>query len=370
MARACPALPIVVLPEDGVVRCRARLAPSVETTLLAAVDALTALHGELLSREGAAGSREATTETAVARVDRLAAETTADPMDTAALVPVVPNHDYFGVRTAKLDDARLAAETTAIVARALTDLRHARLGANDRAAEVLAMAALLRRLALGQGLAPRQGAAAEPRPRVTDARPAPQPAQDELTRWVVTHHLYFVLNLAAADAVSRAVPALAAGERDTAFEAVREAVVLVRGFTAAMMHAGDMSAPCYDAKVRPTMHPPAVPEALTGRTQPEHRAFRRAMRRLVHVSAVPFAEMAAADPELALARDALLEADLQDIERHIIVTAALVGDDRSLVQSGQAAESAVRVLRTMRHARAESYRDLMRFGDPVRLVEA
>ncbi|MCZ4096424.1 hypothetical protein G3I60_27880 [Streptomyces sp. SID13666] len=363
MSAACPDIPIVVLPENNVVRGRTSPAAPVGTALTTATDALMRLHGELLNPAGAGDAVRKAMDAAVEETDRLAVEAMVVPMDAAALKPIVPNHEYFGVRTAPVDDARLVSEVTTIIARTLRDLRDARLDLNDQAYEVHAMAKIL------EGLAPRD-AAAPSGGTPTGGRSPYVPGNDELTRWVITHHFYFVLNLAAAEAVSRAAAGLVDGDRDAAFDALQEAIAYVRGFTAAMIHSGDMSAPCYDAKVRPTMQPPAVPVALTGRTQPEHKAFRKAMRNLVKVSAQPFAELAATDPELALARDALLEADLQDIERHISVTAGLVGDDRSIVQGEASAESAVGVLRTMRHSRAELYRDLMRFGDPVTLIGA
>ncbi|MGW0087019.1 hypothetical protein [Streptomyces sp. NPDC003393] len=366
MAPACPDIPLVVLPADNAVHCRTRPAAPVEAALTAAIDALNHLHTRLLDPDGADGDaiREAL-DAAVARAGRLAEEAGTAPMDTASLRPIVPNHEYFGVRTADIADAYRRREISTIIARTLADLRDARLDLNDRAAEVRAMVLILR------GLSPQDGPpAAESAGAAVPSGTSHRVGRDELTRWVITHHFYFVLNLAAAHAVSRAVAALADADRDTAVTAFREAVVLVRGFTAAMMHSGDMSAACYDAKVRPTMQPPAVPVALTGRTQPEHKAFRKAMRRLVAACGEPFAKTAVADPELALVRDALLEADLHDIERHIAVTAALVGDDQSIVQVDEAAESAIAMLRTMRHTRAAAYRDLMRFGDPVEIAAA
>ncbi|MBM7169751.1 hypothetical protein JQK87_15255 [Streptomyces sp. G44] len=362
MSAACPDIPIVILPENNLVRGRTRPAAPVLAALTAATDALLRLHGELLNPAGAGEAARKAMDVAVEANDRLAVEAMVAPMDAAALKPIVPNHEYFGVRTAPIDDARLVSEVTTIIARTLRDLRTARLDLNDQAYEVHAMATILRNLVADDGAEARSDEAP------VGGQTPYAPGDDELTRWVITHHFYFVLNLSAADAVSRATAALADGDRDAAFDALQEAIVLVRGFTAAMMHSGDMSAPCYDAKVRPTMQPPAVPVALTGRTQPEHKAFRKAMRNLVKVSAQSFADLAATDPELALARDALLEADLQDIERHISVTAALVGDDRSIVQGEASAESAIGVLRTMRHSRAELYRDLMRFGDTVTLL--
>lgn len=363
MASACPDVPLVVLPSNNVVHCRTRPSPPVADALAAAVGALAELRAALLAPQGADRARQdAALEAALGSVSHLAAVSRTAPFDTEGLRPIVPNHEYFGVRTAEVDDAHRTAEISLIVLRALTDLRHARIDLNDRAAEVRAMALVLSRLDAGPGapeLAPVPGPAAG----------APVgAADDELTRWVITHHFYFVLNLAAATAVTRGIAAMADEDREAATAAFRDAAVLVRAFTAAMLHSGDMSAPCYDAKVRPTMQPPAVPAALTGRTQPEHKAFRKAMRRLAGTETESFAKLAVTDPELALARDALLEADLHDLERHIVVTAALVGDDQSIVAADSAGGSAIAMLRTMRHTRAMSYRELMRFGDPVELA--
>lgn len=363
MSAACPDLPLVILPANNLVRATSRPAESVETALHTAVNTLEGFHTELLNPRGARGEalRKAL-ESAVEATARLATLAQVAPMDAGGLVPIVPNHAYFGVRTADIDDARLVSEVTVVVARALADLHIARLSLNQQAAEVLAMVQVLR------GLAP-QHAERDPASPAKPAGPAPVvPARDELTRWVITHHFYFVLNLAAAESVSRALAQYGEGETEAARDALREAVTYVRAFTAAMMQSGDMSAPCYDAEVRPTMSPPAVPAALTGRTQPEHKAFRKAMRVLVRTWTDSFDKLAANAPEVALARDALLEADLQDIEQHVTITAALVGDDGSIIQADEAAGSAIAMLRTMRHTRAEQYRPLMRFGDKVTLI--
>ncbi|MFJ8883323.1 hypothetical protein ACIRJR_07905 [Streptomyces sp. NPDC102402] len=363
MSAACPDLPLVVLPANNSVRAALRPAEPVETALRTAVTALETLHRGLLNPRGArTEALSEALETATLATARLAELSQVEPMDATALVPIVPNHAYFGVRTTGLDDARLVSETTVVIARTLADLRIARLSLNQQAAEVLAMIQVLR------GLAP-QDAERDPASPATPAGPAPVvPGQDELTRWVITHHFYFVLNLAAAESVTRALALHREGEADGTRDALREATTYVRAFTAAMMHSGDMSAPCYDAEVRPTMSPPAVPAALTGRTQPEHKAFRKAMRTLARTWTDSFDKVAADSPDVALARDALLEADLQDIEQHVTITAALVGDESSIIQADAAAGSAIAMLRTMRHTRAEQYRPLMRFGDNVTLI--
>ncbi|SEH01846.1 hypothetical protein SAMN05444920_12297 [Nonomuraea solani] len=356
MGAGCPDIRIVVLPEDGLVHSRTPLDGPLLADLAAAADTLARARLALLDPAGAPGRD--LLGGAADQVCELARRAALPPLDVSGLAPIVPNHEYFGVRTAPLDGPRLAAEVTTIAARALDDLRHARLEVNDLAAELLAVSDLL--TALPGDTAGRPGG---PSRKPGDGPYFPVPT--ELTRWIVVHHLYFLLNLRAAAAVTRAVGAVRNGDRAATLAELREATVHVRGFTAAMVHSGDMSAACYEATVRPTMRPPAVDTELTGRTQPEHRAYRRAMAALVEEFAEPYDTLAARDPELALARDALLEADLIDIERHVLVAAALVGGDRSIVQGEATEGNAVSMLRTMRHARADRYRLLMRYGDDV-----
>lgn len=365
MSAAATEIPIVVFPANNVVRCTTRPSAPVAAALTAAIDTLARLHRELPNPLGVGDGIPDAFDAAVDQVDRLAREAMLPPMDTGSLIPIVPNHDYFRVRTAPLDDAYLIREVTTVVARALADLRYSRVHLTDQAAAVLAIIELFR------GLNPPDGTPAPPPAAAPAERPEPyRPARNELIRWIVIHQFHFILDLAAADTVSRALAAVADGDRDTACRALREATIYVRGFTAAMMLSGDMSALCYGTVVRPTMQPPAVPTALTGRTLPEHRAFRKAMRTLVRDFATPFADLAETDPELAIARDNLLEADLQDIERHTMVAAALVGDDHSIIRVDPSAESAVAVLRMMRHSRAVAYCPLMRFGDPISFGDA
>jgi hypothetical protein len=147
MAPACPDLPVVVLPADNLVHCLTRPAAPVESALTATADALTELRARLLDPAGADGSavRQAL-DTAVERAGHLAAEAAVTPLDTSVLRAIVPNHDYFGVRTAAIDDAYRVAEISTVLARVLADLRGARLDLNDQAAEVRAMILLLKGL--------------------------------------------------------------------------------------------------------------------------------------------------------------------------------------------------------------------------------
>lgn len=361
MARGAPRVPLVVLPGDGEVRRAPRLATGSRRRLATASRSL----GTLRRALDRAGGRERGLDRALARAAEamhgLAASLRPHLPErlAEATEPAVPVHEYFGVRQAPLAPEQHAAQTAAVLDRALADLAQAPVDLNDVAAEVDAMAAVLRLLE-GGGRAPAPAAAGRTR--------LYRPRGDGMERWILVHHLYFLLNLHAAAAVREACAAIRAGADPAAVRLLDEARTHVRGMTAVMLHSGAVSAGYYRDRVRWTMAPPAVPVLLTGLMQPEHASYRAAMEELLEASPEPFLALVRGRRELAFARDALLEADLLDIERHVGVAAALVGDDRSLVQHEQAPENAISTLRRMRHARAARYCAFMRFGD--RLVAA
>jgi hypothetical protein len=282
---------------------------------------------------------------------RLAA--TVEVPAAATLPPPVRVHsDYFRIRHAGLTPEQHAAQAVTVIFRAVADLRFGMLEVNDVIAELTGVRLLLRTL---RPIAGDQPGSTGPEPQWFE------PDGDWMDRWLLVHHFYFLLNLHAAAELHRAAdlvdtdPAGAAGTLD-------RAGVLIGAFTASMLHSGAMPSAYYEQAVRPTMSPPRVKINLTGVMQPEHRIYRASLKRLLTVLGAPYADLAAADPVLAAARDEVLGADLLDLERHIAVAAVLVGSGRSLVQKA-AAGNAISTLREMRHLRALAYRDLLRSGE-------
>jgi hypothetical protein len=102
---------------------------------------------------------------------------------------------------------------------------------------------------------------------------------------------------------------------------------------------------------------------LSGRQHRGYKVFRAAMKDLLAVMPEPYGQLAARDPELATARDALLEADLIDSERHVTLAYSMVRLQRSIAQLPDGPDNAVGELRLMRHRRAAHYAPLLRFGD-------
>lgn len=278
---------------------------------------------------------------------------------TERIPPQIPIHEYFGVGQAAISPRQAAAHAAAVVYRGLADLQYPLLDVNDMVAEVAAMRLVLTDLIGPAG----EGDHADAGQCLTGD--GYRPSGEGLERWIVAHHLYFLLNLRAAAEVHTGLRALKRGASAEAARALAHAARYVRGFTAAMAHSTAMPTAYYNAHVRLTMGPPHASVNLTGGMQPQHRAFRSSMRRLIAALPDEHDDLAQREPALAAARAALLDADLIDIERHVHVADKLIGNSHSLVQRDESKENAVSVLRAMRHNRAAQYAPLMPHGDQL-----
>jgi hypothetical protein len=374
MTRAVAHIPLIVLP-DPLAPARVSIPDSARPAARRAVSALDSLHAIACGATDRWRGLDLALDSAARAARALAAELarTAPPVAVERLPATVAVHEYFGVRAARLGPEQAAASAAVVVFRGLADLRHATIDPNDLATEVAAMRLTLADLT-GVAVTPGQdrsapgadgsGHGSPPGPaRGMPAELRYEPGGDGLERWIVGHHVYFLFNVRAAAQVHAALRALRRDAVDEAGRALARAADYVRGFTAAMAHSAALPAAYYRERVRHTMEPPAAPMNLTGRLQPEHRAYRRAIDELLDALPDSYPELAARQPALATARTALLGADLIDIERHVCVADALVGDDRSLVQADAGAENAVTTLRLMRHLRAARYCPLVPFGD-------
>lgn len=111
------------------------------------------------------------------------------------------------------------------------------------------------------------------------------------------------------------------------------------------------------------MVPTVVPVPLSGNMHVEYQLYRACVDELLEVLPEPVNELALPEPELAFAREELLEADLIEAERHVCLVEPVVGNARSLIQAPRSSENAVAVLRRMRHRRAAQFEPFLRFGD-------
>jgi hypothetical protein len=358
-----PHVPIVFLANRGTFDALPRLGPAAAPYAANTVGCLGRLRQVL---QGATHAREArrrqaldeATRSFLALMQALAPvrrEVEKNPERSALAV-----HTYFGVVPVRLSPEQHASEAVGIIFRLIADLAFALLDVNEALTEVECAMALLRAF-LGPYPSAREPRARGTAPPVVE--PCYCPQGDPLERWAFAHHAYFLFNIYAEAEIQHALQALEEGNEGGASIRLNVATMYIRGFSATMMHSGAVSAAFYREVIRPTMRPPAAPILLTGSMQPEHAAYRATLKTFLQKVPESFGDLALRSLELALARDACLEADLIDIERHVCVAHALVGDEHSLVQHVEAPINAVSALRGMYQARLRQYAPMMRFGE-------
>ncbi|MFD7641830.1 hypothetical protein ACFV4P_14375 [Kitasatospora sp. NPDC059795] len=291
----------------------------------------------------------------------------------SALAPAVVGEDvpaestsqsYFRVREVELSDQQAALHGALVVHRGLEDLCEAPLSGADLALEAAGMRQAVFDLT---GTAP--GADPDPAPPTAVPEsgpglgPGPSPEGVWSARWLIGHQVHVLFNVCAADAVADATRHLRRGDVEAALARMADATVYVRGFPAAMQHAGTIPADHYMAEIRRTMAPPSTDIPLSGRQHRGYRLFRAAMKDLLTALPDTYDQLASRSQELADARGTLLEADIVDAERHVTLAYSMVHLRRSIAQRPEGPDNAVAELRLMRHRRAAQYAPLIRFGD-------
>jgi hypothetical protein len=273
---------------------------------------------------------------------------------------------YFRVRTTALSGAQAALHAALVIESALTDLRNAPLAGSDIARETAGLRQVVVDLAGSQGqAAPGVGGDGDGSGSGDgiEAVPASSQRQVWLARWIVGHHVHVLLNVYATIALQDAIALLRAGERPRAAQKLATVATYVRGFAPARAHAATLPSDFYNVVVRPTMVPTVVAAPLSGKMHLEYQLYRKRVDELLEILPEPVNELALGEPELAFAREELLDADLIEAERHVCLVEPVVGNERSLIQAPRSSENAVAVLRRMRHRRAAQFEPYMRFGD-------
>lgn len=197
-------------------------------------------------------------------------------------------------------------------------------------------------------------------------RPSPEALGNEgmwLRRWLVGHQLHAMFNVHAALSLRLALASLHTGRYNAAVSRIDDAAQLVGAFAGARAQALALPPGFYEGVLRPSMLPPLTEVPLTGAMHLEYRAYRRYLLMLTQCLPQSAAELSGVHPQLALARERLLEADLIDAERHVTAVEPLVGQSRSLVQTTRSTENAVSSLRRIRHRRAAAVAPYVSFPD-------
>jgi hypothetical protein len=288
----------------------------------------------------------------------------ADPVAGEPLPTRSHVQGYFRVRTTALTGRQAALHAALVIESALVDLRNAPLAGSDIARETAALRQVVVDLAGSEGHAALEvdGDGDGDGDRI-EAVPASSQRQVWLARWIVGHHVHVLLNVYATIALQDAIAMLRAGERQRATQKLAAVATYVRGFAPARAHAATLPSEFYNVVVRPTMVPTVVAVPLSGKMHVEYQLYRRRVDELLEILPEPVNELALREPELAFAREELLDADLIEAERHVCLVEPVVGNERSLIQPPRSSENAVAVLRRMRHRRAAQFEPFMRFGD-------
>lgn len=279
---------------------------------------------------------------------------------------LTPIQDYFAIRTAPTDSFNTLVHITRVFAMVLEDVCNAPLAGSDIDALVKAMSAALGEFSQGDA----SGEVASIPPIDLDDRLHIQP-DDVLSdqqmwyrRWIVAHQVHAVFNVLAAIAVRQATEFIHQGVSPAACERITKASVFVEAFGPARAYALCLPPVHYQTVLRQSMLPPCVPVALSGRMHIEYKVYRKSIDALLAALPMPVAELARRDPELAFARERLMDADMSEAERHICLVWTMIGNDKSLVQSTRTEDNALGALRLIRDRRLAQIEPFIRFGVP------
>ncbi len=283
-----------------------------------------------------------------------------DPVDGDGLPTRSPVQGYFRVRTTALTAQQAALHAALVIHSGIANLRSTPLAGSDIARETAAMRQVVLDLA---GTGDDAQHEIEPDNAAIDPVPAHTQQQVWLSRWIIGHHVHVLFNVYATMALQDTIRLLRAGTVHPALDQLTRATTYVHGFAAARAHAAALPADFYNEVVRPTMVPTVVTVPLSGSMHVEYQMYRERVNELLTVLPEPVNELALREPGLAFAREALLEADLIEAERHVCLVEPVVGNLRSLIQPPRSRENAVAVLRLMRHRRAAQFEPFLRFGD-------
>lgn len=187
---------------------------------------------------------------------------------------------------------------------------------------------------------------------------------DPNMRWVVGHQLYGAANREATDLLHRVIEILqdrnVAEVDEVVASVIDRATAAIHAITATMRYAASLTPVIYGEQVRPTMAPPRCPNELTGGQNLDHAAYRAAIAGFLAQLGTGYNELARTAPQCARARDALLQADLYDLEEHVALTYALVGSAAAIDEHDHG--SAVAALRRMLSARTAKYSPMLRIS--------
>lgn len=262
-----------------------------------------------------------------------------------------PAQTYFHIRNADLHRSELLLQITQLAERATSDLKIAPLAANDTDLILTAFRSVFNEFV------PTEGPATNRLELVHDDPPQEvleQRSQSEIWwgRWITAHQVHALFNTFAAVALHTASEHAMNAKWGNVIERLQFATTLVAAFGPTRAHALCLSPEHYQTVLRPSMIPPLFPVALSGRMHLEYKAYRESVSAFLETMPSTMTELVRLQPELALAREQLLEADMAETERHISLVWSMIGTDKSIVQSPRVEDNALSALRLIRDRRA------------------
>ena len=282
--------------------------------------------------------------------------------------------EYFRIRTAALDRVQSAAQNARVAMLTLEDLRWAPLAGSD----IERICIGLRQMFLdvvesheqrGGGLVEAVGGADEGFGDEGGVGAGTDLHTLWFRRWIVGHHLHALFNVMSTVALRSAVAVWGMGDAESAAACIARATTYVEAFPAARAYTLALPASFYNSALRPSMMPPLVEVPLSGKMHVEYQRYREQLNVLLDVVPGGIVELARVQPSLALAREALLEADLCDSQRHASLVEPVVGTQKSLVQNPRTKDNAVSMLRMIHNRRAAQFAKYLRYaerpGEPV-----
>lgn len=183
-------------------------------------------------------------------------------------------------------------------------------------------------------------------------------------RWKVGHHLFNLCTIFCRYSLQQARKAIVEGRPAQGTQQLCRAEQFLRGTTAAMWYAGDFPPRIYQQIIRPSMVMPGSPAGFSGDQNADYNRMKdekATFKTFISTYYDPALTTAPADLLNAL-RD-FHEADVQDVEHHLLIAANKVGSDHSLAQKEWMAElpdsvhvqRAIDVLRKMAEMRRQEF---------------
>jgi len=292
--------------------------------------------------------------------------------DASNIEPLTVAQQYFRIRTHSLNVHATLHQIVSVFRLALHDFSDSTVAATDVNMLLAAMRFTLVSLAHkpvhdladadSSGGHRSSDASAEPSRSSRIKVNASSDADVWFRRWIIGHQLHAALNVLAEASLRRAMDFLDRNMTDETVQCVGHAAVFVAGFGPARAYALSLPPAFYADVIRPSMLPPFLAVPLSGRLHPEYNSYRQTLNDFLVAVPQPISDLVKAKPQLAFARERLLDADLAEADRHISLVWTMVGSEKSLVQLPKQDDNALGALRKIRDRRMIKHAQYMRFG--------